>query len=119
MIKMEPITLPQPPTKLEFLEYVKQYLKQYGNWPTLLADLSHLFEYGYGYGYGYEYGYTSYEYDYGYEYEDVTSFEYRYEPTLADFETSPHLLQLFEIFRSVVLQKSIFEDYFIGDWSSM
>ena len=44
--------------------------------------------------------------------------EYGYEPTLADLETSPDLLEWFEEFQSGELRGSIFEEYFNGDWRS-
>ena len=71
MVKIEPMTPPQPPTKLEFLEYLK----------PLLA-------------------------------------EYNYEPTLADLETYPDLLEWFEEFQSEELRESILEEYFNCDWRS-
>jgi len=78
MVKIEPITPPQPPTKLEFLEYLKQY-------------------------------------------SDILA-EYNYEPTLADFETSPDLLEWFEEFQSEELRErvslSIFDESFNCDWRS-
>ena len=84
MVKIEPITPPQPPTKLEFLEYLKQEYSA-SNDSALLA-------------------------------------EYNYEPTLADLETSPDLLEWFEEFQSEELRRrvslSIFEEYFNGDWRS-
>jgi len=95
MVKIEPITPPQPPTKLEFLEYLKQ-------------------EYS---------GYYDSHYDYSiYIKESALLAEYNYEPTLADLETSPDLMEWFEEFQSEELRKrvslSIFEEYFNGDWRS-
>ena len=80
MVKIEPMTPPQPPTKLEFLEYLKQEYSA-SNDLALLA-------------------------------------EYNYEPTLADLETSPDLLEWFEWFQSEEHRKNIFEGYFNGDWRS-
>ena len=102
MVKIEPITPPQPPTKLEFLEY-----------------LDYEFGYEYGHEYGYEYGY---EYSYEYSYDYALLAEYNFEPTLADLETSPGLLEWFEQFQSEEMREivflSIFEEYFNGDWRS-
>ena len=81
---MELITPPQP-TKLEFLEYLKQLLKQYGS----------LFDY---INYDYELYYIHYDL-YGYEY-GIWAINRDYELTLADIETSPFLLLWFEKFQS-------------------
>ena len=92
---MEPKT-PQPPTKLEFLEYLKQYLNENGRWPFwLLVAVNHC---GYRCNYGDEIPYST--------------------PTLADFETFPYLLLMFKKFQSEELRKNIFHEYFIDDWRS-
>ena len=85
MVKIEPMK--PPPTKLEFLEYLKLFNDSYyySNESALLA-------------------------------------EYNYEPTLADLETSPDLLEWFEEFQSEELRRrvssSTFKEYFNGDWRS-
>ena len=93
MVKIEPITPPQPPTKLEFLEYLKQEYSA-SNDAYYIND------------------------SYYYSNESALLAEYNYEPTLADLETSPDLLEWFEEFQSGELRRSIFEEYFNGDWRS-
>ena len=97
---MEPITLPQPPTKLEFLEYLNQ-------------EYWALEAYYCGYFYGYNNGCD----------EKVTLLaEYNFDPTLADLETASNLLEWFEDFQSEELRKRVsltsFEKHFNGDWRS-
>ena len=94
MVKIEPITPPQPPTKLEFLENLKQYINSASN-DTWYINGS-----------------------YYYSEKSALLAEYNYEPTLADLETSPDLLEWFEEFQSGELRGSIFEEYFNGDWRS-
>ena len=44
--------------------------------------------------------------------------EYNYEPTLADLETDPYLLEWFERFQSEEFRKKNFKEYFNDDWRS-
>ena len=98
MVKIEPITPPQPPTKLEFLENLKQYINSASN-DTWYINGS-----------------------YYYSEKSALLAEYNYEPTLADLETSPDLLEWFEEFQSEEQRKrvssTIFEKHFNGDWRS-
>ena len=93
MVKIEPITPPQPPTKLDFLEYLKH---EY----STSKDSHYIND--------------------SYNINDSLLAEYGYEPTVADLESSPDLLKWFEEFQSEELRKrvslSIFEEYFNGDW---
>ena len=136
MVKIEPLQL-QPPSKFEFLEYLKfEYLEyKNGHWPTLLAE--------------YDYAPTlagletllveSYvsttqnatcimleDKDFRGEHiifcfqstlaELKLLAEYGYKPTFADLEISPDFLEWYERFQSGKLRKNMFEEYFNGDW---
>ena len=139
---MEPLQ-PQPPSKFEFLEYLKFEYLEYRNdyWPTLLA------EYGYAptlagletllaesktvftntyyrnmtcvriFDEKEDWGYRDFCFESTLA-ELKLSAVYGYEATLADLETSPDLLEWFEKFQSEELRKRIFEEYFNGDWRS-
>ena len=139
VVEMEPLQLPQPPSKFEFLEYLKFEYLEINNryWPTLLA------EFGYAATLAGLETLLAEPID---VYQDITLggrnkfcligdigefcfestlaelkllAEYGYEPTLADIETSPYLLQWFEKFQSEELRKSIFfEEYFLDNWRS-
>ena len=144
MVKMEMLQPPQPPSKFEFLEYLKFEYLEYDNlyWPTLLA------EYGYAPTLGgletlltesiiEESLYTTYQMSCwemlpSEMYPSYREFcvestlaelkllaEYGYEPTLADLDTSPYLLQWFEKFQSEKVRRILLlEEYFNGDWRS-
>ena len=94
MVKIEPITPPQPPTKLEFLENLKQYINSASN-DTWYINGS-----------------------YYYSEKSALLAEYNYEPTLADLETDPYLLEWFKRFESEELRKRNFKEYFNDDWRS-
>ena len=101
MVKMEQITPPQPPSKLEFLESLKQD--------------SELYDY-YNGNYDDNYDVIWDVYYHGITEKATLLAEYNFDPTLADLETSSDLLAWFEEFQSEKLQRSIFEEYFNGDW---
>ena len=109
MVKIEPITPLQPPTKLDFLEYLKQ---EYSTSNDSYYDYHDSY-------YGYYDSYYNYQY---YSKEELLLAEYNYEPTLADLETSTDLLNWFEEFQLEELRKRvsliIFDEYFNGDWRS-
>ena len=141
MVKMEPLQPPQPPSKFEFLKYLKFEYLEYKNdyWPTVLS------EYGYGPTLAdletllaeskdvfirrnmtcvsifdekvYYWGYINYCFESTLAELKLLA-EYGYEPTLADIETSPYLLQWFEKFQSEKVRRNLLEEYFNGDWRS-